>query len=113
MVLVVALVSVLLLATSQQATAVSVRFYANTDLSGDSDSFDGGPLPPKGICGDCKNLNFFSSNPWKSYELDSLGSITLFSYRDCSGQSSSVLTAMSGNIPGPLQGKTKSFKICN
>ncbi|BDA45317.1 hypothetical protein COCOBI_07-1040 [Coccomyxa sp. Obi] len=80
MVLVVALVSVLLLATSQQATAVS---------------------------------NLISGNPWKSYELDSYGSITLYSSRDCNGQSSSVLTARSGNIPGPLQGNTKSFKICN
>ena len=29
------------------------------------------------------------------------------------GQSSSVLSARSGDIPGPLQGETESFKICN
>lgn len=29
------------------------------------------------------------------------------------GQSSSVLTGMSGNIPGPLNDKTRSFKLCN
>jgi hypothetical protein len=59
---VAALVGLLLLMqATQQAQAVSVRFYENTNLSGDSDSFDAGALPPKGACGDCKNLVNISS----------------------------------------------------
>lgn len=53
---VVAVAAVLSLATSQLSEAVSVRFYKDANLQGDSDSFDAGSLPAKGTCGDCKNL---------------------------------------------------------
>lgn len=134
--LVVAIVSMLLLTATQQATAVNVRFYEDANLMGDSSSFNGGPLPPKDSCGDCETLvrcrrlqiklqttlilitsftayysayyscssvvfhswlvtsghacmqNVVTTNPWSSYELDSMAGITLYSELDCEGECS-------------------------
>lgn len=53
---VLALLGVAVLAIGQCAAAGSVKFYENTNQSGDSDTFGAGALPAKGACGDCKNL---------------------------------------------------------
>ncbi len=53
---VLATLGVVVLASAQCAEANSVRFYENTNLLGDSHSFDTGSLPRKGACGGCENL---------------------------------------------------------
>ncbi|BDA45316.1 hypothetical protein COCOBI_07-1030 [Coccomyxa sp. Obi] len=109
---VLALLGVVLLATGQCAAAESVRFYKNTNLSGDSDNYDAGSLPGKGACGNCKNLHLITKNSWKSYEIDGPGSIVVYDSHYCHGKSSGRLTG-SGNLPSPFQGHTDSFRLCN